>query len=272
MTENPKLPVFQTIIDSFVFLFANWLYALGVGLIAVPALFAVDLLYDLPNRLTGWSLPFRVFIGYLATLAYVPVIAVAAIPIHRRILLNEAPASLRFVRPLWPYILRLMLLYTLVWTANMLAYWLLVASYEYRVTSGSSADPLTEYAWYFSLAVYWGASVGLVMLFPMLPAIAVGQYHGVKQAFDLSRGNRLRLIAISCTVLIPAYLVLQTVNDLLGSAYAGQGATMRNAVHAAYFYCQVLIEASAVSLCYRQLADIDAPTVPEPKASHAISG
>lgn len=250
--DRPVLPVWRTIADSFVFLLTNWRYALRVGWVAVLVTIAVDLLFDLPAEFGEWSLLQRVFIGLLKMLACIPAVAAAVVPWHRFILLNERPVGARLGRHGRSYILRVTSLYAVCWAVT----WLSIipsAMVGYPAANNLPVTMLAILAGYFSFGGYLAASVGFVLLSPMLPAVAVGQYQGVKHALDLSRGRRLRLVAISFAVIFPAYLIVSAIASLGAGIFVGYGAYLLNAVHAIYFVFQALIAATAVSLCYLRL-------------------
>jgi hypothetical protein len=86
----------------------------------------------------------------------------------------------------------------------------------------------------------------------------------VKQAFDLSRGNRLRLIAISVAVLLPAYVAPWAIDRLAGGAFDGHGAYLRNALYAVNYVFQALIAATALSLCYHRMGGMGEAAPPAP--------
>lgn len=264
MAENTQLPVLRTIADSFLFLFANWRLALRVGWVAVLVTIAVNVLF---GRLAGageWSVPWRVFFGYLLMLAYVPAIAAAVVPWHRLILLNERPAGARLGRRARSYILRVTLLYMFVWAADWLIYLSALMTVEPPAGQDVLAGLLAILTSYIHVAGYLAVYAGFLLLMPILPAVAADRYRGVKQAFDLSRGNRLRLIAISLAVLLPSYMVLWAIDRLAGGAFDGHGAYLRSAVYAVNYIFQALIAATALSLCYHRMGGMGeaAPAAP----------
>ena len=253
MTKNPILPVWRTITDSFVFLFANWRHALRVGWVAVLVTIAVGLLVNLFAGFGELSMPQRVLFGFLEMMVYVPAIAAAVVPWHRLILLNEGPIGARLGRQGRAYILSIMLLYAFFWAGAWLA---VIPSLMVRHPAPDSLPVtlLAILAGYISVAGYLAIYVGFLLLAPILPAVAVDRYRGVKQAFDLSHGNRLRLIVISLAALLPGYVVLWAINRLAGGAVDGLEAYLLNAVYAVYFVFQALIAATALSLCYHRMA------------------
>lgn len=264
MADNTKLPVWRTIADSFVFLFANWRHALRVGWIAVLVTVALDRLFDLPAGFGELSLPQQALFGLLEMLAYIPAVAAAVVPWHRLILLNEQPTGARLGRQGRSYILRIALLYTFAWAAV----WLIYLSYlVFGGHSGADNLPVSIFAIlasYIYFAGYMAAYAGFVLLTPILPAVAVDRYQGVKRAFDLSRGNRLRLIAINYAVFLPPYVILWVIAGLAGGIFDGHGAYLRNAVYAVYFVFQALIAATALSLCYHRMGGMGEATPTSP--------
>lgn len=253
MAENPKLPVWRTIADSFVFLFANWRHALRVGWVAVLVTIAVDLLFGRLAVSREWSLPWGVFIGFLEMLAYVSAIAAAVVPWHRLVLLNERPAGARLGRRARSYILCVVLLYMFVEAANWLIYLSALMTFEPPAGQDVLAGLLAILTGYLYFAGHLAVYAGFLLLMPILPAVAADRYRGVKQAFDLSRGNRLRLIAISLAVLLPSYMAPWAIDRLAGGAFDGHGAYLGSAVYAVNFVLQALIAATALSLCYHRM-------------------
>lgn len=266
MTENPKLPVLRTVAHSFVFLFANWRLALRVGWVAVLVTIALDLLFDLPSVFEELSLPWQAFIGFMEMLAYIPAIAAAVVPWHRFILLNEQPTAARLGSQGRSYILRIALLYSLSWAATWLIYLSSLMFVGHPATDYLPVSLFAILVSYIHFAGFLAAYAGFVLLTPILPAAAVDRYQGVKRAFDLSRGNRLRLIAINYAVFLPAYVILWVIIDLAGEAFDGRAAYLRNAVYAVYFVFQALIAATALSFCYHRMGGMVGaapPSVPE---------
>lgn len=260
MAENVKLPVLRTIADSFLVLFANWRHALRVAWVAVLVTIAVDLLFGGLAGVGQWSLPWRVFFGFLEMLAYVSAIAAAVVPWHRLILLNERPAGARLDRRARSYILRVVLLYMFAAAANLLIYLFSQMTGEPRAGHDLPVSLLAILTGYIYFAGYLAVYAGFLLLTPILPAVAADRYRGVKQAFDLSRGNRLRLLTISLAVLLPAYVALWAINRLAGGAFDGHGSYLRNAVYAANFVFQTLIAATAMSLCYHRMGGMGEAT------------
>lgn len=264
MAENTQLPVLRTIADSFLFLFANWRLALRVGWVAVLVTIGVGLLFGWLAGAGEWSLPWRVFFAFLEILIYVPVIAAVVVPWHRLILLNERPAGARLGRRARSYILSIVLLYMFAAAAD----WLIYSSALMIV--GPPAGPdfpvslLTILSGYIFVAGHLAVYAGFLLLMPILPAVAADRYRGVKQAFDLSRGNRLRLIAISVAVLLPSYMAPWAIDRLAGGAFDGHGVYLRDAMYAVYYVFQALIAATALSLCYHRMGGMGEPAPPAP--------
>jgi hypothetical protein len=266
MTENPKLPVWRTIAHSFALLLANWRLTLRVGWVAVLVTIALDLLFDLPFGFGELSLPWQAFIGYLEMLAYIPAIAAAVVPWHRFILLNEQPTGARLGSQGRSYIRRITLLYSLSWAATWLIYLSSLMFVGHPATDNLPVSLFAILVSYIHFAGFLAAYAGFVLLTPILPAAAVDRYQGVKRAFDLSRGNRLRLIAINYAVFLPAYVILWGIMGLAGEAFDGRAAYLRNAIYAVYFVFQALIAATALSLCYHRMGgmvDAAPPSAPE---------
>lgn len=264
MAENTELPVLRTIADSFLFLFANWRLALRVGWVAVLVTIAVDLLFGLLAGAGEWSLPWGVFFEFLGMLAYVPAIAAAVVPWHRLILLNERPAGARLGRRGRSYILRVTLLYIFVWAALWMIYLFSQMTGGPRAGHDLPVSLIAILAGYIYFAGYLAVYAGFLLLMPILPAVAADRYRGVKQAFDLSRGKRLRLIAISLAVLLPSYMVLWVIDRLAGGAFDGHGAYLSYAVGAVNYVFQALIAATALSLCYHRMGGMGEAAPPAP--------
>ena len=250
---STKLPVWQTITDAYAFLFENRGYALRFGWIAVAATFVLGLLIGL---LPDWGLAGEALVGFVELAALVPIIAVVVVPWHRMILLRETPDGIGFGDREKQYILLALQLYAVYWVFIWITYAPAIA-----VDSLGSSGSVLTLTFLLYMVSGFVALVVFCLFSPVLPAVAVGRYNGLKNAFELSRENRFGFVFVNFAVIMPSVILVWFLPDAL---FEGNWAYVGNLIYSIVYVFNGFIAATSLSLCYHRMGGMQGEAGTEP--------
>ncbi|WP_119460392.1 hypothetical protein [Rhodospirillaceae bacterium SYSU D60014] len=242
MTEGRRLPPLQILADSIRFLFGR--FPTFLRLAALPILL-LGLAFVMPKILASSgqaSSTGLLFVAFTSILVISYVLSLISFTTAWHRVVIDGRSRLRLGRSEWRY-----LGYSLLLLVGLLVAQFIGVSLAGAVPAmaGKVAVALAPLLLVFFLAVR-------VML--VLPAAAAGQALSLVDAWDLARGNSLRLIGLFAVILVSWWLLalagqmLATATDISSPWYlAIRGAEM--AVGILYWGLTV----TAMSLCYRWL-------------------
>lgn len=246
VTDRRVLPPLQILADAFGFLFGH--FSIFYGLAALPIL-----MLCLPF-LTLWILAPSGWLGYAGSaaisafwaiffIAYVLSLLSVTTAWHRTVLGGQGEPRLRLGKPEWRY-LGYSLLLLIGWLVTQVAGASLAGVVP--VTAGKIVATLVPLLILFVVA----ARVVLV-----LPAAAAGEALSLIDAWDLARGNGLRLIGLFAVILVSWWLFSLAGQMLVTDPAISPswGLAVRcAAIVVGFFYWGLIV--AAMSLCYRRLA------------------
>lgn len=255
-----KLPVWPTITAVYAFLFRNWREALRIGWLPVVAATALDILLEYLPSGDGLPLFVLALYGFAVRAAYAPVVALAVVPWHRYILLNQRARGGAFVVAL---------------SAREGRYVVLSVAIMAIVTSMTWAVPLFSFflgwfSWTGSIVgafmntagfiLYLAAIAASFYVFAMLalalPAVATDRDGSLRSAVQLGHRNGWRLVLVTLAALAPYYAYYLVMINLPDAAFEGPWGLAWTLVYRVFYVFEAFIAATALSFCYRALGGL----------------
>lgn len=257
MTTTKKLPVWRTIAESYVFLFWNWREAIKIGwfplitllVLEIAAGFIID--YFDEYSAGSWS----ILIELLLIMLIMPIVAMAAVPWHRLILMSSRPRAgvlaVGLAKREWRYAGLAIAVYTIT-TGLMFVVTLLPTNFY---GAGHAFFALIRI---FHLLAVFSVAYLLAIGLLALPAIAVDRSQGLRGALRMGWGNGWALVLIGLGVQLPAALLGWGLYEALPGAFF-QGAWLYGWVFGSniFYIFVILMEATALSMSYRALGGME---------------
>jgi hypothetical protein len=260
LDPDRKLPVWRTAVGAYAFLFRNWREALRIGWLPFVAVVALDFLRDyLPS---GDGLPTIVlaFYGFAVWAAYTPIVAMAVVPWHRFILLNQRARGGVFAVSLSAregrYVVLTVAIMAIVtginWAVPLFSFFLGWFSWA-GITLGAlfNAAGFVLYLAAVVASLYVFAILGLA-----LPAVAVDRDGWLKGAVRLGYRNGWRLVLVTLAMLAPYYAYYWVAINLPDAAFDESWEFVWILVNGVFYVFEAFIAATALSLCYRALGGL----------------
>ena len=226
MDMTAKVPVWQTVSGSYLFVRGHLRELARIGWLALAALIAISLVFGIFEPVSldtadiSQSLS-TVAAGLLGSLLQGAVAAIVLVAWHRVALLDDSLPSLSPGRRDGVYFLRMLLLsllFLLVWVVTFMAAEIILIGAHFLWTGGTPATAAGANDTAYVVLGYMAAVAGLVPAFYLalrlsltLPATAIDRRATFARAWAASRGNGWRMTLATILALLPvdaAVLVL----------------------------------------------------------------
>lgn len=258
LDERRRLPVWRTIAAVYRFMLGNWQDALRIGWLPVLAVIGLGgVLQYLPGG-GDWSAIARLSYAFAIWAAYALIVAVAVVPWHRKILLDERVRSgvlavaltAREARYAFVCVAIMVVMSVMGWAG-----WSVLGRYDwFSDTEPIAIAALGAVLHLVLLAAYLYASSVLSLA---LPAVAVDRKAGSGAGFALAFADGWRLVLVLLAASVPYVAYYHAIGYLPASALAGVGAVVAAIPYSVVFVLQALLIATALSLSYRALGGFD---------------
>lgn len=257
MSDNRKLPVWRTVAGAYGFLFRNRREALRIGWLPFVAVAVLDFVLGYLPDGDGWPTAALELYDFTVWVAYTPIVAMAVVPWHRYILLNQkirgGAFSVAFSAREGRYIAVAVTIMALVTGMNWGAQLFLTLLDWIPGTESNFGALLYFFGSFFYLVVLIASIYLLTVLGLALPAVAADRNSDLSGALTLGDRNSGRLVLVMLTTGVPFYVFYWTTETLPDFAFEGLWALALSLVDSVLFVFEALIAASALSLCYRGL-------------------
>ena len=255
MAESPprRIPLFAVIRDAFLLPVRHGGELLRAAGLPLLALIAVTMLWDFVPATSNWLLSWIPYLIYVAAFSWL------ASTIHRLVLLDEASSSRHFTTDSWKRVGTYFVAFVFIGILFLFIKFILFT--VIGLVSGISYDPVgsppkrVAREW-LGAASTLAALLAISRFVMVLPAIAIGLSHELKESRRISRGNHWRIAVV--------FGVFPWALSWLNWLLIRDGATGIESALILVFGCILaVVEITALSLAYAALtAPAPPPTDP----------